>query len=179
MLNHLIPIIMKNDKILIVDDDIDVVNMYKAILEKEGYRVIYALNKKSGMELAKAENPRVIVLDVVMTTHYEGFEMKLELEKDPDLKKIPVLIQTSVEVLTTTDGQKESIQEMAWEFRKDARFRDLQVLLIRNKTNGLNGIDYINEKGINKYLEVDGFLSKPVKAAELLPEVRRLLGKAR
>jgi CheY-like chemotaxis protein len=163
-------------KILLVEDDVDVVSVYKAILEKAGYSVISAPNKKDGMELAKNENPDLIVLDVMMTTHYEGFEMKQELDKLAALKDVPVLFQTSIELVTTSDGQKESIQAMAREFRKDPQFKDLQVLLIKNLANGLNGVDYMDENGNPVYFEVDGFLRKPVTADQLLPEVQKMLG---
>ncbi|MFW5886498.1 MAG: hypothetical protein ACOCUL_01955, partial [Bacteroidota bacterium] len=97
--------------------------------------------------------------------------------QDPDFKKIPAFIQTSIDVLTTTDGQKESIQAMAREFRKDPKFKDLQVLLINNLINDLKGVDYVNEEGESIYFEVDGFLKKPVDANQLKSEVKRLLEK--
>jgi CheY-like chemotaxis protein len=162
-------------KVLIIDDDIDVINVYKAVLQKEGYVVLSAHNKRSGLNICREEYPDLIILDVMMTTHYEGFELKKELHEDAVLKNIPVIIQTSIDVLTTTDGQKESIRDMAYEFRKNPEFKDLQVLLIRNLANNLLGVDYMNEDGVNIYFEVEGFLRKPVKAANLLAEVHRFL----
>jgi CheY-like chemotaxis protein len=162
-------------KVLIVDDDIDVINIYKAVLEKEGYAVLTAHNKKTGLAISKDQKPDLIILDVMMTTHYEGFELKKELQDDPELKKIPVIIQTSIDVLTTSDGQKESIRDMAYEFRKNPEFKDLQVLLIKNLANNLLGVDYMNENGMNVYFEVEGFMRKPVKAANLLSEVHHFL----
>jgi hypothetical protein len=78
-------------------------------------------------------------------------------------------------VLTTSDGQKESIRDMAYEFRKNPEFKDLQVLLIKNLANNLLGVDYMNENGMNVYFEVEGFMRKPVKAANLLSEVHHFL----
>jgi CheY-like chemotaxis protein len=162
-------------KILIIDDDIDVINVYKAILEKEGYTVLTAHNKKTGLNVCRVEMPALIILDVMMTTHYEGFELRKELQEDAQLRNIPVIIQTSIDVLTTSDGQKESIVDMAYEFRINPDFKDLQVLLIKNLANNMAGVDYINENGKNIYFEVEGFLRKPVKAANLLAEVRRFV----
>jgi len=168
---------MKNTKILIIDDDIDTINIYKAILEKENYQVFNASNKNEGIKIANEQLPDLIVLDVMMTTHYEGFELKQELDKNIKLNTIPVIFQTSIDLLTTSDAQKESIQEMARAFRNDPKYKELQVLLIKNLTNGLNGVDYLNEDGKNVYFEVDGFLRKPVKGDELLAEIRRLIKK--
>jgi len=166
-----------NTKILIIDDDIDVINIYETVLKREGYKIFSAINKEAGVKTAREQKPGLIILDVMMTTQYEGFEMKKDLDADIDLKNVPVIIQTSIDVLTTTDRQKESIQDMAREFRKDPSFKDLQVLLIKNMANGLMGVDYMNEAGKNVYFEVDGFLKKPVNAGKLLAEVERLLKK--
>ena len=166
-----------NTKILIIDDDIDVVNIYETVLKREGYQIFSANNKKEGIKTAREQKPGLIILDVMMTTQYEGFELKKELAADAELKNIPVIIQTSLDVLTTTDRQKESIQDMAREFRKDPNFKDLQVLLIKNLANGLMGVDYMNEEGKSVYFEVDGFLRKPVNAGKLLEEVQRLMKK--
>lgn len=166
-----------NTKILIIDDDIDVINIYESVLKRDGYQIFSANNKKEGIVAAREQKPGLIILDVMMTTHYEGFELKKELASDPELKKIPVIIQTSLDVLTTTDRQKESIQDMAREFRKDPGFKDLQVLLIKNLANGLMGVDYMNDAGQSVYFEVDGFLRKPVNAGKLQEEVQRLMKK--
>ena len=69
---------METKKILIVDDDIDVITVVKAILNKEGYEVIYANDKIEGIKKAWAEKPDMAILDVMMTTHFEGFEMAKE-----------------------------------------------------------------------------------------------------
>ncbi len=170
---------MEKGKILIVDDDIDVISIYQAILIKEGYNVISASGLEAGLQKAREEKPDLIILDVMMTTHYEGFEMKIALDKDPFLREIPVLIQSSIDLLTTTDDQKESIQDMAREFRKDPEFKSLQVLLIKNLANGLNGVDYMDENNRNVYFEVDGFLRKPVTSEQLIPEVKKMLYKVK
>ena len=78
---------MKSKKILIVDDDIDVINVIQTILEHEGYEVSSANNKKEGLEKAREIKPDLAILDVMMTTHYEGFELAKELTSDPDFKQ--------------------------------------------------------------------------------------------
>jgi len=165
---------MKKAKILVVDDDMDVITVLEQILNKEGYEVVSAFNKKEGIEMALAEKPDLAILDVMMTTHYEGFEMAREFVDKPELKGIPILIETSIEVLMTT---KPSVQAMAREFRNDPNYKELQVILIRDIVTGNSGIDYRAEDGRSVWVPVDGFLRKPVDRARVLPEVERLLAK--
>lgn len=159
-------------KILIVDDDVDVINVVEAILTKEGHQVISASNKEDGIEMLRNEKPDLAILDVMMTTHYEGFEIANEIYNNPELKEIPFLMQTSIDVLTTT---KASVVDMAREFRKDPNYKDLQVLLVKNITNGTAAIDYRTADGKSILFPVGGFLSKPANANKLLPEIERLL----
>jgi len=88
---------MKDIKILLVDDDIDFVFIQKAFLEKEGFQVITAGDKFAGFERARAEKPDLAILDMMMTTDQEGFEMAREMRKDPQLKDIPIIMLTSVD----------------------------------------------------------------------------------
>jgi CheY-like chemotaxis protein len=166
--------IMNKQKILIVDDDIDIINVISTILQNEGYEVISANDKKEGIELAKKEKPDLAILDVMMTTHYEGFEMAEELLHDPIFRNMPILMQTSIEVLTTTKG---SVMEMAKEFRKDPKYSELQVILLRDIISGKAGIDYRTLDGKSIWLPVDGFLRKPVDSKKLLPEIKKLIDK--
>lgn len=165
---------MKKAKILVVDDDQDVITVLEQILESEGYEVISAFNKKEGLELALNEKPDLAILDVMMTTHYEGFEMAREFVDNPELQGIPTLMETSIEVLMTT---KPSVQAMAREFRSDPNYKELQVILIRDIVTGNSGIDYRAEDGRSVWVPVDGFVRKPVDKNRLLPEVERLLNK--
>lgn len=163
---------MKNQKILIVDDDVDVINVLQTILKHEGYQVLTANDKKEGLALAYAEKPNLVICDVMMTTQYEGFELAKEFTTAKEFEGMPVIMQSSIEVLTTS---KSSVQEMAREFRVDPQFKELQVLLIKDAKSGDTGIDYKAEDGSSKWLNVSGFLRKPVDSSKLIPEISRLL----
>lgn len=163
---------METKKILIVDDDIDVIAVVSAILNKEGYEVISANDKIEGIKKAWSEKPDMAILDVMMTTHFEGFEMAKELSQNPEFKNMPVLMQSSIDILTTT---KPSVQEMAREFRNDPSYRELDVLLIKDVITGNAGIDYRSEEGPSVWLSVDGFLRKPIEAEKLISEVKSLI----
>ncbi len=160
----------KTKKILIVDDDIDVITVVKTILSKEGYEVISAMNKNEGIEKLRSEKPDLAILDVMMTTHYEGFELAQEILNNEEFKDIPFLIQSSIDILVTS---KASVQDMAREFRKDPNFKDLQVLLVKNISDGSAGIDYKDEDGKSHWFPVRGFIRKPVEAKKVLEEVNK------
>jgi len=83
-------------KVLIVDDDIDFIEANKALLEDAGYNVTYALNGEDGLKAALNDRPNLIVLDVMMTTMGEGFDVARELRKNPDTKKIPLIMLTAI-----------------------------------------------------------------------------------
>lgn len=163
---------METKKILIVDDDIDVITIIETILKKEGYTVISANDKKEGMKKIREEKPDLAILDVMMTTQYEGFELAKEINDDAELSKMPVLMQTSIDILTTT---KPDVQAMAREFRKNPGFKDLHVILVKDINSGKAGVDYLSEDGRSIWFPVDGFIRKPVDAKKVVPEIKRIL----
>jgi two-component system alkaline phosphatase synthesis response regulator PhoP len=86
----------KKTKVLLVDNDVDFVDMNKAVLEHQGYEVVVSYSGKEGLETAKLERPDVIVLDLMMEKHDSGFSFAKTLKADPNLKHIPILMLTSV-----------------------------------------------------------------------------------
>ena len=94
---------MGNAKIVVVDDDQDIRDSLRAILEGEQYEVITAADKTEGMETIQTEKPDLAILDVMMSTWEDGFEMSRELKKDPDFKDMPILMLTGVEKETGMD----------------------------------------------------------------------------
>ena len=83
-------------KILLVDDDIDLVELNKTYLEKNGYDVVSAYNGTEGMEKVKQARPDIIVLDVMMDEVGEGFEVARSLKNNENYKNIPIIMLTSV-----------------------------------------------------------------------------------
>ncbi|MFZ0033887.1 MAG: response regulator, partial [Sedimentisphaerales bacterium] len=66
---------MKNAKILIVDDDPDLTKALKATLESKNYTVITASNGSEGMDKINTDKPDLLILDVMMSTLQDGFEV--------------------------------------------------------------------------------------------------------
>ena len=94
---------MGSAKILIVDDDVDLTKAMQTILESHDYTVLTAADREEGMEKIRTDKPDLAILDVMMSTWEDGFEMARELKKDPELKKMPILILTSVKDRTGID----------------------------------------------------------------------------
>ena len=82
-------------KILLVDDDPDLVNAVRMILEAKNYQVAAAYGGVEGLEKARTEKPDLIVLDVMMPDK-DGYVVCKELKSDPQLSRIPVLLLTAV-----------------------------------------------------------------------------------
>ena len=87
---------MKTYKVLLVDDDVDLVELNRGFLEKNSCEVIFAFNGLDGIEKAKKENPDIIVLDVMMNEVGEGFEVARQLRAEENTKNIPILMLSSV-----------------------------------------------------------------------------------
>jgi len=81
-------------KILLVDDDVDLVKVMSGALESKAYEVIVAYNGQEGLEKARKEKPDLVVLDILMP-EADGFTFADQFRKDPALAKIPVLALTS------------------------------------------------------------------------------------
>lgn len=90
-------------KILIVEDESALQKTLSEVLNQEGYQVISALDGEIGLELAKKERPDLILLDLVLPKLH-GFEVLEQLTKDPETKKIPIIVLTNLE--ETKDVEK-------------------------------------------------------------------------
>ena len=90
-------------RILIVDDDPDIVESVTMVLQKKNHEVIQAYGGVEGLEKAKKEKPDAIILDVMMPDK-DGYAVCKELKADPGCKTIPILLLTAVvsKIPTTT-----------------------------------------------------------------------------
>lgn len=104
---------MENTKILIVDDDPDLTVVLKTILEGENYVVDSAPGRAEGMEKLRADKPDLLLLDVMMATWSDGFEMARELRKNPEFNDMPIIMLTGVEQRTGI-GFKSSAGDPEW-----------------------------------------------------------------
>jgi len=88
---------MPGYKILVIDDDPDIIEVLSTVLEAEGYQVVIALDGIEGLANLKAEKPDLVILDLLMPK-MDGFAVCNEL-RSPRWSRyadIPVIILTSV-----------------------------------------------------------------------------------
>lgn len=74
----------------------DLTKALQVTLESKQYTVITAADRTEGMNKIRADKPDLIILDVIMSTWQDGFEMARELKKDADFKDMPILMLTGV-----------------------------------------------------------------------------------
>ncbi len=87
---------MDKARIVVVDDDQDVLASVRAILESRDYEVMTANDRQTGMALISKMHPDLAILDVMMDTWSDGFEMSRELRNAPALKDLRILMLTGV-----------------------------------------------------------------------------------
>jgi DNA-binding response OmpR family regulator len=82
------------EKILIIDDDIDTLKLVGLMLQKQGYQIIAANNGEQGLTQAEAENPDLILLDVMMP-EMDGYEVAKRLRANQLTANTPILMFTA------------------------------------------------------------------------------------
>lgn len=82
-------------KILIVDDEDGLVDIVKMILSHRGFKAIGVSNPQESLDLARREQPDVLLLDVVMP-EMNGWQVLNNLEKDPATRGIPTIIMSAL-----------------------------------------------------------------------------------
>ncbi len=120
----------ESKRILVVDDDVDLIEAISLSLEKEGFNVEKASDGIEAMDSIRAKKPDLVVLDVMMP-RMNGYEVCDELKSDPEYEDIPVILLTAVgsKVSKTTyshfDGMKTDADDYI------AKPVDLQILMER------------------------------------------------
>ncbi len=85
-------------KILIIDDDRDLVEAIALILESKEYQVVRAYNTEIGVKMIKEEKPELIILDVMFggKGKTKGFDFAVKVRQDKSIANVPILMLTSV-----------------------------------------------------------------------------------
>jgi len=82
------------EKILIIDDDVDTLKLVGLMLQKQGYQIIASANGEQGLTQAEAENPDLILLDVMMP-EMDGYEVAKRLRANALTANTPILMFTA------------------------------------------------------------------------------------
>jgi CheY-like chemotaxis protein len=138
-------------RILIIDDEPDIVTFLSAVLEENGYSSMSAKDGVEGLETLRREQPDLVLLDLMMPKK-SGITMFQELRKDPELGQIPVVVVTGVSEVTGVD------------FRN---FMYKQPLKDEKK--------FVETTGLTKYTIPDGYVEKPIDPDELIKAIKNAL----
>ncbi len=100
-------------KVLVIDDDQDMVAALEVLLETEDFQVLSATNADEGIDLARRERPDVVVLDLLLTPR-SGIEVYQELRREPALQGTKVLFLSALKQKIHRDRFSPEL-EACWE----------------------------------------------------------------
>lgn len=111
-------------KVLLVEDDKMIIDMYTLKFTQEGYEVVQAENGKDAVALAKTVNPDIILLDIILP-QMDGFSVLKEIKADPNVKDVPVILLTNL----GQDGDvKKGLELGATDYLIKANYTPSQVV---------------------------------------------------
>lgn len=82
-------------KVLVIEDDFTVADNVQALLKVKGYQVAFAADGQTGVELARKEQPDVVLLDILLPK-LGGFDVCRILKSDPKTKPIKIIMLTGL-----------------------------------------------------------------------------------
>lgn len=92
-------------KVLVVDDEMDMRIYVTTLLETNGYKPLSAVDGEEGILIARKEKPALVILDVMMPKD-SGINMYRQLRNDPELKEVPVIMLSALSKKTFFHSQK-------------------------------------------------------------------------
>ena len=122
--------------ILIIDDDPDIAEAMRIVLEKQGYSVQAAKDSEEAMEQLKATRPDLVIMDVMMNSLREGFVLSRALKEDPKYKHIPILMVTAAKEKIGIDF-KPAAGDEAWLPVEEFLEKPVEPELLLNKVKEL------------------------------------------
>jgi CheY-like chemotaxis protein len=81
-------------KILVVDDEFDILTTWRLVLEMEGYEVSTATNGRSALDAARSNAPDLVITDWMMP-HMDGVELIRQLAANDTLGRVPVILMSA------------------------------------------------------------------------------------
>jgi len=106
-------------RILIIDDDPDFNYVFQMVLEAHDFEVDTATTPEEGINKVLSTEPDLVVLDVMMPTGYEGFDVAREIREERDLTALPIVILTNV----------HNVREVPYRFAPDKDYLPVDVFL--------------------------------------------------
>ncbi len=113
---------MDKKKILVVDDDVDLLKMLKLRMESEGYEFMSAQDGNELLKVLKIKKPDVILLDI-MLPGMDGYSSLREIRKEEEFRDIPVIVLTAKEKKRV--GDLFALEKVAFFVEKPCETQDL------------------------------------------------------
>ena len=85
---------MSNERILVIEDEPQMIDLIRLILETRGYRVLAAQGGEEGLDTMRIERPDLILLDIMMP-EMDGGDVYHRMQQEPELSQIPVIVVTA------------------------------------------------------------------------------------
>ena len=112
------------EKILLIEDEPMMAELYKDGFSKAGFRVFVAFNSKDGLKIAKKEKPDLIVLDILLPAE-DGIVFLKKYKKFPEISSIPVIVFSNYDL---PDVKKEALGLGVKEYLLKTNFTPLQLI---------------------------------------------------
>ena len=106
-------------KILVIDDDQDFLAAMRLVLEAHCFEVATATSPEEGISKVETARPDLVLLDVIMSTGYEGFEVARVIREEKNLKELPIVILSNV----------HSTKQVPYRFAPDEDYLPIDVFL--------------------------------------------------
>jgi CheY-like chemotaxis protein len=106
-------------KILVIDDDPDFLYAVQTVLEGAGFEVETATTPEGGLSKVQSSDPDLVVLDVLMPSGYEGFEVARTIREELNITELPILILTAV----------HDVKKVPYRFAPDKDYLPVDVFL--------------------------------------------------
>src|SRR3989337_1046492 len=138
------------DKILVVDDESDIISLLKLVLEAEGYQVVPALTGDEALSLAEIEIPDLVLLDLMMPGK-SGLETCRQLKNQPRTRNTPVVVFSAL----GRDVDKKLTAEAGASAHITKPFNNIGLLTeVKRCLNEAKGLKFSKQLGIehNKLL---------------------------
>jgi CheY-like chemotaxis protein len=101
-------------RVLIVDDDLDLVEANRIYLETQGYEVATAHSASEGLEVLERFQPDIVTADLMMEHHDSGFTFCRRVKARPQTQGVPVILLTGVLRETGIELARRTPEERAW-----------------------------------------------------------------
>ena len=115
---------VKNQTVLLIEDDEFLAELYATKLNLEGYKVVLANDGEKGLKMIKEKKPDLVLLDIILPK-MDGFEILTKIKADPELKSIPVILLTN---LSQKDEVKRGLDLGANDYLIKAHFMPSEVV---------------------------------------------------